>query len=60
MKRRTNRPPTQPRKVDFEIESIDPLGQGVSEKDGSITFVAGTLPGESKPAYQLFQVSENS
>ena len=47
MKRRPNRPPTQPRKVNFEIESIDPLGQGVSKRDGSITFVAGTLPGES-------------
>jgi len=47
MKRRNNRPTTQPRKVDFEIESIDPLGQGVSKKDGIITFVAGTLPGES-------------
>ena len=47
MKRRPNRPTTQPRKVKFEIESIDPLGQGVSKLDGSITFVAGTLPGES-------------
>lgn len=47
MKRRNNRPTTQPRKVNFEIESIDPLGQGVSKKDGNITFVAGTLPGES-------------
>ena len=47
MKRRKNRSPTQPRTVDFEIESIDPLGQGVSKKDETITFVAGTLPGES-------------
>jgi len=47
MKRRPNRPTTQPRQVDFAIESIDPLGQGVSKKDGTITFVAGTLPGES-------------
>ena len=47
MKRRPKRPPTQPRKVEFEIESIDPLGQGVSKKDETITFVAGTLPGES-------------
>lgn len=46
MKRRSNRPSTQPHKVNFEIESIDPLGQGVSKKDGTITFVAGTLPGE--------------
>jgi len=50
MKRRSNRPATQPRKVDFVIESIDPLGQGVSKKDGTITFVAGTLPGESGSA----------
>jgi 23S rRNA (uracil1939-C5)-methyltransferase len=47
MKRRPRRPPTQPRKVNFEIDNIDPLGQGVSKKDGTITFVAGTLPGES-------------
>jgi len=47
MKRRPKRPITQPRKVDFEIESVDPLGQGVSKKDGTITFVAGSLPGES-------------
>ncbi|MGB5489118.1 MAG: hypothetical protein WBN06_17135 [Lysobacterales bacterium] len=47
MKRQPNRPTTQPHKVNFEIESIDPLGQGVSKRDGSITFVAGTLPGES-------------
>ena len=47
MKRRPHKPPTQPRKIEFEIESIDPLGQGVSKKDGIITFVAGTLPGES-------------
>ncbi len=47
MKRRPRRPPTQPSKVNFEIDNIDPLGQGVSKKDGKITFVAGTLPGES-------------
>ena len=47
MKRRSHRPKTQPRKVDFEIEQIDPLGQGVAKQDGTITFVAGTLPGES-------------
>jgi len=50
MKHRPNRPATQPYKVDFEIENIDPLGQGVSKKDGTITFVAGTLPGESGSA----------
>lgn len=47
MKRRPHKAPTQPRKIEFEIESIDPLGQGVSKKEGTITFVAGTLPGES-------------
>jgi len=47
MKRRPKKVPVQPRKVDFEIESIDPLGQGVSRKGGKITFVAGTLPGET-------------
>lgn len=47
MKRRQKRQHTQPRKVNFKIESIDPLGQGVSKDDGTITFVAGTLPGES-------------
>lgn len=47
MKRHQKRPPTTPRKIEFEIESIDPLGQGVSKRDGIITFVAGTLPGET-------------
>ena len=46
-KRRPKRPATQARKVEFVIDNIDPLGQGVSKKDGTITFVAGTLPGES-------------
>lgn len=47
MKRQSRRPPTQPRKVDFEIDHIDPLGQGVSKQGENITFVAGTLPGEN-------------
>lgn len=47
MKRRPNRPVTQPRNIDFEIEHIDPLGQGVSKQGKTISFVAGTLPGES-------------
>lgn len=34
-------------KIDFLIENIDPLGQGVSKKDGNITFIKKTLPGES-------------
>ncbi len=29
---------------------MDPLGQGVSRKEGAITFVAGTLPGETGTA----------
>ncbi len=50
MKRRSRRPATQPRKVEFEIDHIDPLGQGVSKQGETITFVAGTLPGESGTA----------
>jgi 23S rRNA (uracil1939-C5)-methyltransferase len=33
-------------KIDFNIEHIDPLGQGVSKKDGCVTFIKKTLPGE--------------
>ena len=47
MKRRPRQPKFQPRDVEFEIEHIDPLGQGVSKRGGDITFVPGTLPGES-------------
>ena len=47
MRRRSHRPQTQSRQVDFEIDHIDPLGQGVSKQGGIITFVPGTLPGES-------------
>ncbi len=36
--------------VEFEIDHIDPLGQGVSKKTGNITFVTGTLPGETGTA----------
>lgn len=46
-KRRPKRPATQTRKVEFVIDNIDPLGQGVSKEGGTITFVPGTLPGES-------------
>jgi 23S rRNA (uracil1939-C5)-methyltransferase len=46
MKRRPRQPRAQPRDIDFEIDHIDPLGQGVSKQNGKITFVAGTLPGE--------------
>jgi len=50
MKRRSHRPPARPGSIEFEIDHIDPLGQGVSKKDGQISFVAGTLPGESGSA----------
>lgn len=33
-------------KINFRIEHIDPLGQGVDKTDGSITFIKKTLPGE--------------
>jgi 23S rRNA (uracil1939-C5)-methyltransferase len=36
--------------IEFEIDHMDPLGQGVSKKGGGITFVAGTLPGETGTA----------
>jgi len=45
-KRRSKKPTVQPRKIEFVIDNIDPLGQGVSKSDDTITFVAGTLPGE--------------
>ena len=50
MKRRHKRPATPPQTVEFEIDHIDPLGQGVSRKAGKVTFVAGTLPGETGTA----------
>jgi 23S rRNA (uracil1939-C5)-methyltransferase len=51
MKRRSHKKrPIQASSIEFEIDQMDPLGQGVSKKDGSITFVAGTLPGETGTA----------
>ncbi len=50
MKRRSHKSPFKPRSIEFEIDHMDPLGKGVSKKDGSITFVAGTLPGETGTA----------
>jgi 23S rRNA (uracil1939-C5)-methyltransferase len=47
MKRRKPHARSSPRTIEFEIDHIDPLGQGVSKRDGTITFVAGTLPGET-------------
>ena len=50
MKRRYRKLPVKNQTVEFEIDHIDPLGQGVSKKAGNITFVAGTLPGETGTA----------
>lgn len=37
-------------KINFRIEHIDPLGQGVDKSDGTITFIKKTLPGETGEA----------
>ena len=37
-------------KIDFRIEHIDPLGQGVSKEEGNVTFIKKTLPGETGTA----------
>ena len=50
MKRRYRKSPVKNQTVEFEIDHIDPLGQGVSKKAENITFVAGTLPGETGTA----------
>ena len=50
IKRRHHRKPQNIRPIEFEIDNIDPLGQGVSKMGGNITFVAGTLPGETGTA----------
>lgn len=34
-------------KIDFRIEHIDPIGQGVSKQDGIVTFIKKTLPEET-------------
>ena len=41
---------SRPESVGFEIEHIDPLGQGVSKQGGTATFVPATLPGETGTA----------
>jgi len=46
MRRRSSKSQTPSREIDFEIDHIDPLGQGVSKSDGKVTFIAGALPGE--------------
>jgi len=50
VQRRRRKSSVKPRLVEFEIDHIDPLGQGVSKKGGSITFIAATLPGETGTA----------
>ncbi len=50
MNRRSRKTPIKARNIEFEIDHMDPLGQGVSKKGGTITFVAGTLPGETGTA----------
>lgn len=37
-------------KNEFEIQHIDPIGQGVSKQEGSVTFIKKTLPGEKVTA----------
>jgi 23S rRNA (uracil1939-C5)-methyltransferase len=50
MRRRGRRPSKKSPKVngeiEFEIEHMDPLGQGVSKDGDKVSFIAGTLPGE--------------
>lgn len=54
MRRRARRKPRKApeanRQIEFEIEHIDPLGQGVSKGGDKITFIAATLPGETGTA----------
>ena len=40
-------------KLDFHIDHLDPLGQGVYKNDNKINFIAKTLPGESGVAKVL-------
>ena len=47
MRRRHKRPASKPQTIHFEIDHLDPLGQGVSKVDGNITFIKGVLPGET-------------
>jgi 23S rRNA (uracil1939-C5)-methyltransferase len=38
-------------KIDFRIEHIDPIGQGVSKDEAAVTFIKKTLPGETGCAF---------
>lgn len=40
-------------KLEFQIDHLDPLGQGVYKKDNKINFIAKTLPGETGTARVL-------
>jgi 23S rRNA (uracil1939-C5)-methyltransferase len=50
MRRQNKKVSVKSHSIDFEIDHIDPLGQGVSKKGGAVTFIAGTLPGETGTA----------
>lgn len=41
------------REIGFEIDHLDPMGQGVDKQDGKITFIPKTLPGERGQAYVI-------
>ena len=43
--------------VKFKIEHMDPMGQGVYREGKSVTFIAGTLPGETGRA-QVYKKSK--
>jgi 23S rRNA (uracil1939-C5)-methyltransferase len=45
----------QAKKIDFQIENIDGLGQGVSKLNDEVHFIAKTLPGETGTARVLKQ-----
>jgi len=46
---------TQAKKIHFQIENIDGLGQGVSKPNSEVHFIAKTLPGETGTARVLKQ-----
>ncbi|MFT7048807.1 MAG: 23S rRNA (uracil1939-C5)-methyltransferase [Halioglobus sp.] len=48
----SKRPPTKDkgRRVNFAVDHMDPMGQGVSRDGKLVTFIAGTLPGEAGQA----------
>ena len=48
--RRPKTPKLSTQTIKFEIDHLDPMGQGVHKKGKNIIFVAGTLPGETGTA----------